>query len=111
LGGQQRLGYTGQTFHTPPKVDSQILILKRRPTVPFDDINLKDYLRIVKAGFAGKRKTLLNSLSGALSAVRPKQQIYLERQMLIPMFEPKTYRLTIGSESIKQFMFTDRLKP
>ena len=53
-------------FTPPPKVDSQILILKRRPTVPFDDINLKHYLRIVKAGFAGKRKTLLNSLSGGL---------------------------------------------
>ena len=53
-------------FTPPPKVDSQILILKRRPAVLFDDINLKDYLRIVKAGFAGRRKTLLNSLSGGL---------------------------------------------
>jgi 16S rRNA (adenine1518-N6/adenine1519-N6)-dimethyltransferase len=40
--------------------------LQRRPTAPFGDINLKDYLRIVKAGFAGRRKMLLNSLSGGL---------------------------------------------
>jgi 16S rRNA (adenine1518-N6/adenine1519-N6)-dimethyltransferase len=53
-------------FTPPPKVDSQILILQRRPTAPFGDINLKDYLRIVKAGFAGRRKMLLNSLSGGL---------------------------------------------
>jgi 16S rRNA (adenine1518-N6/adenine1519-N6)-dimethyltransferase len=53
-------------FTPPPKVDSQILILQRRPEILFNDINPKDYLRIVKAGFAGKRKTLLNSLSGGL---------------------------------------------
>lgn len=54
-------------FTPPPKVDSQILILKRRPAALFDDVDTKKYFRVVKAGFSQKRKTLLNSLSGGLA--------------------------------------------
>ncbi len=53
-------------FTPPPKVDSQILILKRRLTVLFPEVDIRSYFRIVRAGFAGRRKTLLNSLSGGL---------------------------------------------
>lgn len=53
-------------FKPPPKVDSQIVILKRNPTRLLPDINTKDFFRLVKAGFAQRRKTLLNSLSAGL---------------------------------------------
>ncbi len=53
-------------FVPPPKVDSQILIMKRRETPLFSDLNVKDFFRIVKAGFSSRRKTLHNSLSGGL---------------------------------------------
>ena len=52
-------------FTPPPKVDSQILILRRRETLPFQT-DTKEFLRVVKAGFSARRKTLLNSLSGGL---------------------------------------------
>jgi 16S rRNA (adenine1518-N6/adenine1519-N6)-dimethyltransferase len=53
-------------FTPPPKVDSQILVLKRRAQPLFPDIDTKAFFKLVKAGFSQKRKTLLNSLSGGL---------------------------------------------
>ena len=57
---------TSKLFTPPPKVDSQILILKHRSIKLFPDINPKTYFRIIKAGFSGRRKKLLNSLSNGL---------------------------------------------
>jgi 16S rRNA (adenine1518-N6/adenine1519-N6)-dimethyltransferase len=55
-----------ELFTPPPKVDSQILILKHRAKSLFPDVNEKDFFRLVKAGFSQRRKTLLNSLSAGL---------------------------------------------
>lgn len=56
-----------ELFEPSPKVDSQILILKRRSKPLFDDVNDKGLFRLVKAGFSQRRKTLLNSLSAGLN--------------------------------------------
>jgi len=53
-------------FTPPPKVDSQILVLKRRNQSLFSDVNPTAFFRLVKAGFSQRRKTLLNSLSAGL---------------------------------------------
>ncbi len=53
-------------FTPPPKVDSQILILKKRPEPLFPGIDTKAFFRLVKAGFAERRKKLRSSLSGGL---------------------------------------------
>ena len=53
-------------FSPPPKVDSQILILQRRPDTQLSQAEAKAFFRLVKAGFSQKRKTLLNSLSAGL---------------------------------------------
>ncbi len=53
-------------FTPPPKVGSQILIMTRRQIPLFDNVNTKDFFRIIKAGFSQKRKTILNSLSAGL---------------------------------------------
>lgn len=49
-------------FHPPPKVDSAVLRLTRlkAPRAPIHDA--ARFIRVVKAGFAQRRKTLLNSL-------------------------------------------------
>ncbi len=52
-------------FTPPPKIDSQILVLSRREQQRFD-VDPKSFFRIVKAGFAARRKTLLNSLGAGL---------------------------------------------
>lgn len=54
-------------FTPPPKVDSQILILTRRAQPLFKDLDLKQFFKVVKAGFSSKRKTLLNSLAAGLN--------------------------------------------
>jgi 16S rRNA (adenine1518-N6/adenine1519-N6)-dimethyltransferase len=53
-------------FTPPPKVDSQVLILKKRQAPLFPNLDSKRFFQIVKAGFAGRRKTLSNSLSAGL---------------------------------------------
>lgn len=54
-----------ELFVPPPKVDSQILELTYRDQLLFD-VDIREFFRIVKAGFSQRRKTLLNSLSAGL---------------------------------------------
>lgn len=58
-------------FMPPPKVDSQILILKRRFKPLFPDVDPKLFFRLVKAGFSERRKKLKSSLSGGLRLGKP----------------------------------------
>lgn len=54
-------------YFTPsPKVDSQVVVLRRREQ-PLFDVDERQLFRLVKAGFSEKRKTLRNSLSGGLA--------------------------------------------
>lgn len=55
-----------RAFTPPPKVDSQVLILRRRPEPLFADLDVKQFFRLIKTGFAQPRKTLLNNLSSGL---------------------------------------------
>jgi len=68
-----------ELFTPPPKVNSQILILIRRPGLLFDDVEPKEFFRIVKAGFAQPRKTLLNNLSAGLQYGRDEAQSVCDR--------------------------------
>ena len=52
-------------FTPPPKVDSQIVVLRPRSLLP-KEIDDKSFMHLIKAGFSGKRKKLVNSLSGGL---------------------------------------------
>lgn len=71
-------------FTPPPKVDSQILIMRYREEPLFPGIDTKRYFRIVKAGYAGRRKTLLNSLSAGLQCAKPDALALLERAAIAP---------------------------
>jgi 16S rRNA (adenine1518-N6/adenine1519-N6)-dimethyltransferase len=51
-----------QRFHPPPKVDSAVLRLTRRAEPLAPVVDGARYIRVVKAGFAQRRKTLINSL-------------------------------------------------
>ncbi len=65
-------------FVPPPKVDSQVLILQRPGELMFGAEDRTQLLQLAKAGFASRRKTLLNSLAGGLRI--EKEQI---RRILI----------------------------
>jgi len=62
-----------ELFTPPPKVDSQVVVLKTRSQSLLSGINEKDFFRIVKAGFSAKRKKLRSSLAGGLGI--SKQQV------------------------------------
>ena len=51
-------------FTPPPKVDSQVVILRSRNQSFLGDVSEKDFFRVVKAGFSAPRKKLRSSLSG-----------------------------------------------
>jgi 16S rRNA (adenine1518-N6/adenine1519-N6)-dimethyltransferase len=66
-----------ELFTPPPKVDSQVLVLKYRQEPLYEDVDTKLFFRVVKAGFSQKRKTLVNSLSAGLAISKDEA-----RQML-----------------------------
>ncbi len=63
---------SARLFEPPPKVDSQVLILARRPKPLFAGLDEKLFFRIVKAGFAGRRKKLRGSLAAGLRIGKPE---------------------------------------
>ncbi len=64
-------------FTPPPKVDSQVVVLKRRTQKLFD-VDERRFFRLIKAGFSGKRKTLRNSLSGGLAVDKVEVETLLK---------------------------------
>ena len=65
-------------FTPPPKVDSQVFVMKRRES-PIIDVDSEKFFRLVKAGFSEKRKALRNSLSGGLGLEKPEADELLTR--------------------------------
>jgi 16S rRNA (adenine1518-N6/adenine1519-N6)-dimethyltransferase len=71
-------------FTPPPKVDSQVVILRTRPEPLIPAENEKDFFRLVRAGFSAKRKKLRSSLSGGLGISREEVEQMLRRVQINP---------------------------
>jgi 16S rRNA (adenine1518-N6/adenine1519-N6)-dimethyltransferase len=82
-----------ELFMPPPKVDSQILIMHRRSTPLFPDVQPKDFFKLVKIGYAQRRKTLLNNLTNGLSLSREETQELCSRVAIDPSRRAQTLRL------------------
>lgn len=84
-----------ELFTPPPKVDSQVVILKMRPTSFFVDNNIKedDFFYVVKAGFSAKRKMLRSSLSGGLKISKNEVEIILNKAGISPNDRAETLDL------------------
>lgn len=80
-------------FTPPPKVDSQVLKLVRRTEPLFTDVDERQFFRVVKAGFAARRKTLLNSLSAGLHLDKPTTEALLMDAGLKPSARPQDLSL------------------
>ena len=65
------------SFHPAPKVDSAILRIDiyKEPLIPAELLN--KFFKLIKAGFAQKRKTLRNSLASGLHISPPNAEILL----------------------------------
>ncbi len=71
-------------FTPPPKVDSQVVILKTRAeplVMPEDE---KAFFRVVKAGFAEKRKKLRSSIAAGLAISKPAAEELLRHANINP---------------------------
>lgn len=78
---QPKLGpvVAAKLFEPPPKVDSQLIILSRRDKPLFAGLDIPIYFRIVKAGFAGRRKKLRSSLAAGLQISKTEADELLSR--------------------------------
>jgi 16S rRNA (adenine1518-N6/adenine1519-N6)-dimethyltransferase len=73
-----------ELFTPPPKVDSQVLILKYRDAPLYEDVDIKRFFRVVRAGFSQKRKTLVNALSGGLAISKDQARDLLSSSGIAP---------------------------
>lgn len=73
-----------ELFTPPPKVDSQVLVLKYRSEPLFDAVDTKQFFHVVKAGFSQKRKTLQNALSGGLAVSKDEARAMCEAADIPP---------------------------
>lgn len=80
-------------FFPAPKVDSAVLVVNIYP-VPYIDAPLLDtFFKLIKAGFAQKRKTLRNSLSAGLRKSTTEIVELLKRANIDPMRRAETLNL------------------
>lgn len=81
-------------FTPPPKVDSQILKLNRRDqSLLPEGVSSEAFFKVVKAGFAARRKTLLNSLSAGLRLSKAETETLLAGAGLQPSIRPQDLSL------------------
>lgn len=78
---QVKLGMVvpAKLFEPPPKVDSQVIILSHRSKPLFDNLDTKQYFKLVKAGFSGRRKKLRSSLAAGLGISKPQSDELLNQ--------------------------------
>lgn len=71
-------------FTPPPKVDSQVVILKTRKVALVAPSDEKVFFRVVKAGFSSKRKKLRSSLSAGLGVSKSEIEVILDKAGINP---------------------------
>lgn len=71
-------------FIPPPKVDSQVVVLKPHSEPLFENFDEKLFFRVVKAGFSEKRKKLMSSLAGGLGIEKEAAKVVLESAGIDP---------------------------
>lgn len=55
-----------KAFNPPPKVNSRVIVLKKRQAPLFPNLDFKTYSRLVRFAFSSPRKTLINNLAAGL---------------------------------------------
>ena len=71
-------------FTPPPKVDSQVVIMKAHEASLVSNDQEQQFFRVVKAGFSAKRKKLRSSLSGGLDIKKSAVEALLARADISP---------------------------
>ncbi|MBI2591934.1 ribosomal RNA small subunit methyltransferase A [Candidatus Saccharibacteria bacterium] len=73
-------------FTPPPKVDSQVVILRRLPVTRIILVanEVDGFMKVVKAGFSQRRKKLRSSLSGGLGITKEQADDLLKKAGINP---------------------------
>lgn len=71
-------------FTPPPKVDSQVVVLRTRPAPLVPPEDERALFRVVKAGFANRRKKLRSSIAAGLSMTKPQAEELLRHANIDP---------------------------
>lgn len=71
-------------FTPPPKVDSQVIVLRTRAKALVPPEDEKSLFRVVKAGFAAKRKKLRSSIAAGLAISKPAAEELLRHASIDP---------------------------
>jgi 16S rRNA (adenine1518-N6/adenine1519-N6)-dimethyltransferase len=71
-------------FTPPPKVDSQVVVVRTRPEPLIQPEDEKRFFRVVKAGFSSKRKKLRSSLSAGLGISKTEAEVILKKADVLP---------------------------
>lgn len=74
-----------EAFVPRPKVVSSVVLLERRETATIEPAERNAFFKLVTAGFAQKRKTVLNSLAASLPADRESMRTTLDEVGIDPM--------------------------
>lgn len=80
-------------FTPPPKVDSQVVVLKTRTESFLGEVSEKAFFRVVKAGFSAKRKKLRSSLSAGLGISKQQLETQLAQADISPDDRAETLSL------------------
>jgi 16S rRNA (adenine1518-N6/adenine1519-N6)-dimethyltransferase len=67
-----------EMFTPPPKVNSQVIIIRPLEKPRFPNLDEKKFFRVVKAGFSERRKKLRSSLAGGLGISKPEAEALLK---------------------------------
>lgn len=92
----KKLTVTKDCFYPLPKVDSEVVELATRNTPLVEVTDDQLFEKLVRASFAKRRKTLLNSIKGANYLNRDKQTILqaIERSGIDPKRRPETLSIS-----------------
>ena len=83
-----------EMFEPVPKVDSQVVIMRRRDQQLVDNADLKRFFYVVKAGFGEKRKKLRSSLAVGLRTSKQEAERLLNEANIDP--NKRAQELTIA---------------
>lgn len=90
-------------FNPPPKVDSQVVILRRHSKPLFHDLDTKKFFRVVKAGFSERRKKIRSSLAGGLSMSREDTDRLIKSASIDPNLRAQELSLDQWHSLCKKF--------
>lgn len=85
-------------FNPPPKVQSQIIRLRPKSSLPLDDSQQKRLFQLIRIGFSSKRKTLLNNLSSGYKKDKEEISEVLKSNKLDLKIRPQNLSLNQWTE-------------